>query len=426
MAIITVGPAGKDYTNLAAALLVAGSGDTIEIYSGTYRGTGTNVSLSITKTNITIKAATGETVVFDAQSLYNNIWDFQSGSSGIQIEDIGFTSPMNACVVFRGGTGHKVTRGYMKLDAQGNYGAVCTGTLSAGFYGVEFYQYNDGITGPGAGTYGVYTTTNATVEIDDNCEFHCLAISVYISGTGPVTIGRTLIRPYDWSLGTAYGVQHAGTGLCTISNSIIVGMTSGVYNSSLDNAMALYHNLFDNCTSGAYVQKYCAAIKNNSFIYCNKGIYGDAGGDQPAPDSNHFFGNSTDVYQYKGAVNSAGGDPQLTDRAGHDYTFSGYVLGDEGKYQRTPLCDAGEYISAVTEDYDGNSRPRNGMYDIGPYEFQGTDKIYTNRARETATGDLTFWVSPCNPDPSMVYHPDSPNPADYDDFVIVHTNKMSG
>jgi len=426
VALITVGPAGKDYTNFNEAWGAAGDGDTIEIFAGTYTGV-TNVSLTPgTRSGVTVQAHAGDTVIFDGQALVNNIWDFQATCTSVSIYDIEFVNPLSSCIVFRSGIGgtQLVDGCEFGLGAAGNYCIYCVGTVSLVTTASVFYQYDDGITAPAASTFGVYAPTSATVLIDDNCDFHCLAICIQAMGTSAVTVNRALLHTYDWALGAVNGFSNTGTGVCSIQNSILVGFTQGVANTGADNAMPVQNCLVDLCTSGIYATKYCSAIDNNILIYCNKAIYGDNGADQPAPNSNCFLGNTTDVYQYTAATNSSSGDPHFTDRAGHDYSFAGYIVGTEGKYQKTPCCDSGEYLSAITEDYDGNPRPRNSMYDIGPYEFQGTSNLFTNRAVETATGDLVYWVSPCNPDLYMTYHPDTPDPADYEDFVVVNVRPM--
>ena len=42
-----------------------------------------------------------------------------------------------------------------------------------------------------------------------------------------------------------------------------------------------------------------------------------------------------------------------------------------------------------------------------------------NRATKTADGSRTSWLSSPAPDPAMAYHPDIPDPADYEDFVVL-------
>ena len=81
-ATITVGSGGQDHTTIGAAVTAAVNGDTIEVYSGTY-----NESLAITKSNLTLKEAAGETAIFAPQT---GVWvlHVQGGGSGFTWEGI--------------------------------------------------------------------------------------------------------------------------------------------------------------------------------------------------------------------------------------------------------------------------------------------------------------------------------------------------
>jgi len=379
MAIVECGP-GKLYTTIAAAWAVMANGDTMDVFAGTYSGAG-NTALSLGgKSNVIIQQHGSDLVIIDGLTATSNLWDFQGTVATITLRGIKFVDPASSCVVLRSGlTGASIVDCYMKLGAQGNYGVYCVGTCDLDLSGTTICQYDDG-TPNAASTYGVYAPTNATVTIDDLCVFHSLAINIYSAGTSAVAVKRSLIHSYDWALGSSYGFQNAGTGLCSIENSIVVGFTVGAGNTLTDNAMAVRHCLFDSCTSAVLANKFCSVIKNNIFVYNNKAIYGDNGGDQPSPNSNHFWNNTTDVYQYTAATHSTGGDPQFTNRAAHDYSLIAYILGVEGHYQKTPCID---------------------------------------------TGECTYWKSPHAPDPLMVYHPALPNPADFQDFVVTRIRGAS-
>ena len=424
MAIRTVGP-GKDHATILAAWNACANDDIIEVYADTYSGAGNTGIAPAAKTGILIRANPGDTPIIDGLGVVGNLWDFQLTCSGIQIKGIRFVDPASSCVVYRSGITDATMDGCTcKLGAAGNFGVYGVGNLGLTVTGSTFCQYEDA-TPNAVGTYGIYAPTSSTVTVDDLCVFHSLAINIYSAGTSAVAVKRSLIHSYDWALGSSYGFQNAGTGLCSIENSIVVGFTVGAGNTLTDNAMAVRHCLFDSCTSAVLANKFCSVIKNNIFVYNNKAIYGDNGGDQPSPNSNHFWNNTTDVYQYTAATHSTGGDPQFTNRAAHDYSLIAYILGVEGHYQKTPCIDTGEWLAAVAEDYQGNPRPRNAFYDIGPYESQENGCIYTNRAVETATGECTYWKSPHAPDPLMVYHPALPNPADFQDFVVTRIRGAS-
>jgi hypothetical protein len=424
MTIRTVGP-GKDHATILDAWNACANGDTIEVFAGVYSGAGNTGIAPGAKADITIMAHVGDLVVIDGLTVTSNLWDFQATVSNIVLDHIKFVDPASSCVVFRSGvSGAEMVDCYCKLGAQGNFGVYCVGTVELDVRASTFCQYDDG-TPNVASTYGIYAPTSSTVTVDELSLFHSLAICIQAGGTSAVSVHRSLLHSYDWNLGTSYGFYNVGTGVCEAVNCIVVGFAQGIANIGADNAMRVLNCLIDNCTSGVYATKYCSAIKNNVFAYNNKAIYGDNGGDQPAPNSNHFFGNSTDVYQYVAATHSTGGDPQFTNRAGHDYTIIPYVVGVEGHRQKTPCIDTGEWLSAVTEDYAGNPRPRNAYYDIGPYESQANGNIYLNRAREIATGIFTHWFSFDAADPAMDFHPLAPNPADYADFVVNSVRRPS-
>lgn len=86
------------------------------------------------------------------------------------------------------------------------------------------------------------------------------------------------------------------------------------------------------------------------------------------------LGSSGGRYDYNLMWNSDGSTPRLTgytiqphDKHGVDPKFVSN-FGDLHLQPDSPAIDAGITIAEVTDDYDGNPRPRGPAYDIGPFE----------------------------------------------------------
>jgi hypothetical protein len=212
---------------------------------------------------------------------------------------------------------------------------------------------------PSGGTYGIYSTNSGTINVQENCRFFCLYSGIMAGGSTVVNLDRSLLHSYNGAIGTTIGFQNNGTGMGTVTNSIFRGFERAISNSGTDAKVAVYNSTIDTCNYGIHASRYCSAIKNCIISNCSTGIYGDAGGDQPAPDYCNLFNNTMDVSGYMAATHSIDVNPQYTDAANYDYSLD----------ITSTSIDAGTSLSGIVDfDYLGVARPQNAIYDLGAYE----------------------------------------------------------
>ncbi len=212
--------------------------------------------------------------------------------------------------------------------------------------------------------------------------------------------------------------------------------------------MVMRNNIFTNCTGGAVGSYSCyhGYFYNNLVFNCGT-VSGDYGlvwqretGDDWTPDTAGFYiynnifcdtrGQMPSVYRYQSGTysdwqhdynnfynggsaiptggmfdptheaHSTFGDPHLSMSGGTPSTWQGWVnyyrpawdtqsnnmLKDKG-------VSAGGAQPGVTADIDGNSRPQNGAWDIGPYEKVGVSQPVANFTGTPTSGYSPLGVS---------------------------------
>jgi hypothetical protein len=149
-------------------------------------------------------------------------------------------------------------------------------------------------------------------------------------------------------------------GSSIVKNSIFDEMGRAIdFGSGNDGFLSASNNTFFNNQYGiACWGRYLGEIKNNIFLANDTAIVGDGGGDQPAPDTNCLFDNSSDVVDYTADINSVTDDPGLIDALRGNYSID----------DTSPCFDVGLTLSYITDDYVALARPQGVGYDIGAYE----------------------------------------------------------
>jgi hypothetical protein len=211
--------------------------------------------------------------------------------------------------------------------------------------------------------YGIYTTTGDTTIVG-NVIYGNNGYGVHHNpssgGDNVVISGNTLygnavhgVNMGNGTTSTAILVARGANAL--VYNNLVYENQAGIvvyYNSS---GAGVYNNtVVNNTNDGIWAQGYASTPTfRNNISYLNGGNnymdYGDdgvCGGMCSATEDHNLFGT----------------DPSFVDAGSDNYALQ------SGSVAR----DAGTTVAAVTIDYLGVSRPQNGVYDIGAYEFSVT------------------------------------------------------
>lgn len=108
---------------------------------------------------------------------------------------------------------------------------------------------------------------------------------------------------------------------------------------------------------------YNNVIYNNPSYGIRVGAFGS--GNNSSLINNHVVGNSTNVVIESGTT----GVTQTTNRTTGSITDCTVSTSDFSHKSGSLCVDAGTTVGAVTTDYIGTSRPQNGAFDIGAYEY---------------------------------------------------------
>ena len=214
----------------------------------------------------------------------------------------------------------------------------------------------------------------------------------------------------DWASDPTLNHQSYYT---VIRNNIVVGMGRGAIGWWGAAYAHVYNNLFKDCATGSSSYSYITAIlatqsclfsNSSDHLYTYNNIFYDSDGNMRPYGWKLSGGGSGDMSDWQSGYNSfynngqslihesdtpdpttetgaTYGDPHLTMSGGTPTTWQGWVdyfrpawdsqsnamLKDHGT-----SAAGGAPCPAVVKDIEGNPRPKDSGWDIGPYEYQGT------------------------------------------------------
>ena len=209
-------------------------------------------------------------------------------------------------------------------DSSSGGGAIMTG--SGGDVLIEGNHFSGGHAGYGTAIHNdeseLIINRNYFYDMDDN---H--VIDLYSNSVGNIVSNNMIL----WSYGNAIRLHGANTGAFQIINNTIFGGDAGLYVQSPSLAFAV-NNIFSECVTG---------ITNSSANLTGT--------------NNLFYNNESDPVVLTDPLVDV--DPQFVDPVNDDIHLS----------SDSPAIDAGVVV-ALTEDFDGDSRPLGNGYDIGADE----------------------------------------------------------
>jgi hypothetical protein len=329
------------WAGLAHASTVLVAGDTCYIHTGTYTVAGITWSptLGTSLSAVTVAAFPGDTPVFEGAHAANGF--IVAGSS---VNPSTFTI-FNGFTVQNYGTrgnapsGSGIWMGYTgsgSLRSRGNQVQSCTFKT----IGSDIAQDH--------GVYCSYGNEEITVS---NCIFIDIA-------------------------GGAVQCWHSpGTQGINVFNNQVFGANWGLVLGDGASAVHITNNLFVSCNYAAVDSHFAGELDNGAFpasgtiqMHVNNNIFwGNAiainvnvKAQSPAYHNNLFYLNTANGTIGTAAV--TGINPKLVN----------FVSNGSGNYHLSSgsaAIDAGTSMDAPTADFDGNARPQNAIFDIGPYEF---------------------------------------------------------
>lgn len=229
-------------------------------------------------------------------------------------------------------------------------GAVASGVQSWGHIASNCSVHNNGSTDNNQGFYWV--ARNSVVQ---DCDIYSQAgpgLSIYVSNLGNPAdniVERSTIHN-NGTIGNGAGIIFAGTPRPIIRNNLIYANPSDGIQALSGTGDVDDAKIFNNTITGNGGKAVNITDANSSGdAVTNNIVYGNTGGDISLSGTGHT--QTTNLTT----------DPSFTNAAGADFTLqSGSAARDTG----TNLSGDG-----VTTDYLGTSRPQNGVFDIGAYEY---------------------------------------------------------
>lgn len=359
--IITVGPSGRDFTTIPAAIAAAVSGNTIEIDAGTY----TDQSATVTQSNLTLRGVgVGRAhMAWVTGNIPNGKGILDITGGGVVVENMEFSG---AVVVDGNGAGIRYSDGG-NLTIRGSYfhdnenGLLGQGGLSATLL-VENSIFEDNGDCPGGGCHNVYIGTMGTLIFRYNKSFDS------VDGHTLKTRARVNEILYNYlstknsngsyeaefpNGGTAYLIGNViEQGVNTNNSTLVSYGAEGAVNPSP--ALYLVNNTLMNWrTAGAtFVQVVAGGptlgIRNNIW----------AGGGTP------LVGGSTDLTSDLSLSSTTFVDASTANFnlvASSPAVNSGVSPGTAGTYNLTPLWEYVEPASSI-------ARTTTSTIDVGAYE----------------------------------------------------------
>jgi len=198
------------------------------------------------------------------------------------------------------------------------------------------------------------------VESDD----YCIGMGHYGGGADNCKIHGNVFRSVSGAR-DGEGVRlHDGTYNNEVYNNIFYDLNEGVhfaYGAAVSGNRVV-NNLFYNCIKGVAfyeaVRPELNLIANNIAVGCDVGFYGN-GYMEDGPIYNSCVYNN--VIDFQGpeiyGLYTVSGDPLFVDTVNYDFHIR----------HGSPCIDCGMDTN-IPYDFDGNARPKDTYYDIGPYE----------------------------------------------------------
>lgn len=373
------GSDGTSYTSTPTALNATGSGDILYYRAGTYaHSINSNTATIPSGTNWTnapkIAAYPGETVTLNPASC--DIINLGSGSiqyliiERLIIDGANQGNTIGCDGLSMGSEGSAIN--HVRLDRVEIKNASGNGmnTRGSGHELLGLIIHANGLgaqnAGYGPGSNGVYGVSATTIvvggEFYDN---NCYGIRFFNSSDTPEANDNVITQAYVHDNGTAIG--NSGASTCSGGGG---GAVLGDKRNIIKNSLLIhnYRNLeFFPSGSGSAGKSDDNAAYNNTAYNGTIGIYlGYAAVTDSLLINNHVIGNSTNI------SNSATNTTQTTNRTTGSLTDCATSTSDFTPKGAGSSCnDAGTSLTSagVTDDYLGTSRPQNGTFDIGAYEY---------------------------------------------------------
>ena len=354
MADLHVGP-GQTYTNLSTAFAASSAGDILCLHADTYTGVN-NIGL-VVPSQLTLTNYQSDLVLVDAEAGANYCLILGAAASGTIFEGITFSNPLLGCIYLSGCDNCTFRTCRFSLDpAVAGAGCVVRTTTADYTFVDNCFLFGNG--GTPANAYGISGEGPVLVR---RSTFYNLAIGMNRSDVALVD------RCMFYTIGFAvFPDCNAVADVVLVTNSVFYGYTFGIYDAGTqEGCITALNNTFDGEGTGRaiYTSRYLAAISNNVFYDNSRGIEGTNFLGTPAPDTNCYFNNATDILNYTADAGPVTGDPRFTDPATHDYRISPV----------SSCLDTGSgaalIVNNVHTDFRGILRPQDAGYDIGAYEY---------------------------------------------------------
>jgi hypothetical protein len=256
----------------------------------------------------------------------------------------------------------------------------------------------------------IYTSGNATKIIGNNVHGARIASSCTSMGGAGIDVEATNVQvignyvhhngPYPSACQYIHGIYIASSDTAPSSGAYVAN------NISFQNAgwgIQLWHDatnetlvnntIFGNLTGGIVVGAGVGTddftVVNNNLVYNNPGTDGGmveegTTGTHNTYTDNLVFGNTpVNISLQNGltATRTVSANPLFVN-------YTGDTTGDYRLQSSSPAINAGTTQDAPTTDYDGNTRPQGGAWDIGAYEYGSSTS--TSGAATLSPTSLTF------------------------------------
>jgi hypothetical protein len=409
------GSSGKPYKTITFALAKEGAIGTpdpwyLHIQQGTYDADPARPSIDreifplTLREGMMIEGTTAAQCIIDGQHIASPTFPivFGTGLSNFVLRNLTIQNMKNRGVTLIGATGTVdgcVIRNNSSSGLYTNQGLTITNNTfsnnsnvdGGGLYvignfigNVSGNTFSDNSGGWGGGFY-MSASGNFTGDVSQNTFSNNSANGpgggFYMNGTFSGNVSQNTFTSN--SAGNDGGGFYLQAGTATVVNNLFIDNTairngSAVFTRA---ACTFQNNLFtDDGTSTlntVYLSSDQCQFHNNIFTGMQTVIYETGQFDLPITH-NIFHNIGVDIVNRNGsgvgnsvllmdlflpgASNNIEGDPLFVDAANGDYHLQA----------TSPAINAGDNANAPAVDRDGNTRPVNGVVDIGPYEFGGT------------------------------------------------------